>query len=120
MINIFFYYFLLESKKIPYFQVNFTHILDFEHLYEDMVEMLPDKQQLFKEYRLDTIKQNVNKKGPVTDKDILRQFGTLRPNLYQRLRKFYEKDFKVFGYTYPNIQWNGSKKISTSKPHVIV
>ena len=84
--------------------------MDFEHLYDDMVEMLPDKQSLFSEYHMDTVKQNVNKKGPVTDQDIIKEFGTIRPEVYQRLCKLYAKDFLVFGYAYPNITFHETPK----------
>lgn len=104
------------------FQVNFTHILDFEHLYEDMINMLPKKKHVFKNFRSDTIKLNANKKGPITNSEILKEYGTLKPELFRRLCKFYAKDFEVFGFVYPNIKWNGLENnstrnnISTSKP----
>ena len=76
--------------------MNFTHIIDFENLYEDMVKMLPEKNQVLEIFK--SRKLNVNKIGPITDSDVLEEFGKLPPDLHHRLCQFYEKDFKVFGY----------------------
>ena len=76
--------------------MNFTHIIDFENLYEDMVKMLPEKNQVLETFK--SRKLNVNKIGPITDSDVLEEFGKLPPDLHHRLCQFYEKDFKVFSY----------------------
>ena len=84
-------------------KVNFTHIIDFENLYEDMVKMMPENKQV-----LETVKSrrlNVNKIGPITDSDVLEEFGKLPPNLHHRLCQLYEKDFKVFGYSNKNCKF---------------
>ena len=62
-----------------------------------MVNMMPEKKQV-----LETVKSrrlNVNKIGPITDSDVLEEFGKLPPNLHHRLCQLYKKDFKVFGYS---------------------
>ena len=76
--------------------MNFTHIIDFENFYDDMVEMLPEKKQILEKFK--SKKLNSNKIGPITNSDIIGEFENLPSDLYQRLCQFYEKDFKVFGY----------------------
>ena len=80
--------------------------MDFEHLHEDMSAMLPEKQDLLAQLKVNSVRLNVNKKHPVTQdfiKDNLKSLGT---TLYQRLCHFYAKDFQVFGYDYPNITFD--------------
>ena len=76
--------------------MNFTHIIDFENFYDDMVEMLPEKKQVLETF--ETKKLNSNKIGPITTSDVLDEFEKLSPDLFRRQCQFYEKDFKVFGY----------------------
>ena len=76
--------------------MNFTHIIDFENFYDDMVEMLPEKKQVLETF--ETKKLNSNKIGPITNSDVLDEFEKLPSDLYRKLCLFYEKDFKVFGY----------------------
>ena len=83
-----------------------------------MINMLPKKKHVFKNFRSDTIKLNANKKGPITNSEILKEYGTLKPELFRRLCKFYAKDFEVFGFVYPNIQWNGLKNSTTTSNNI--
>ena len=76
--------------------MKFTHVIDFENLYEDMVKMLPEKKQILETFK--SRKLNVNKIGPITDADVLEEFGKLPSDLHYRLCQLYENDFKVFGY----------------------
>ena len=84
-------------------QVNYTHILDFDRLHEDMSAMLPEKQALFQQMKVNSVRLNVNRKQPVTQEFIQDNLLSLGPKLYQRLCQFYKKDFQVFGYSYPEI-----------------
>ena len=51
------------------FQVNYTHVLDFEHLHEDMSAMLPEKQELFAQLKVNAVRLNVNKKHPAMNEN---------------------------------------------------
>ena len=104
-------------KKCFYFQVNYTHVLDFEHLTEEMERMLPrNKQKTLRNLNIRDVRLNVNsdnvrsiripKTTPVTNKPMtLREsLKSLKPQIYKRLCQLYEKDFIVFGYKYPDFE----------------
>lgn len=82
--------------------MNYTHVLDFDHLYEDMERMLsPPLKAKFAQLKLANVKLNVNKKSPVTEQYMKDNLRSLGPQLYQRLCQLYAKDFVVFGYQAP-------------------
>ena len=75
-------------------------MLDFEHLYEDMENMLP--KQTLRNLKIKNVRLNANAKIPVTDNSLRQNLQSLKPQSYKRLCQLYEKDFIVFGYTYPD------------------
>ena len=76
--------------------------------------MLPKNMQLtlrnlkIKNVRLnanvDNVKNFKSSKTPVTNNSLTLQKSllSLKPHIYKRLCQLYEKDFIVFGYTYPD------------------
>ena len=97
--------------------MNYTHVLDFEHLTEEMEKMLPkNKQETLHNLNIKDVRLNVNadnakniripKTTPVTNKPMtLREsLKSLKPQIYKRLCQLYEKDFIVFGYKYPDFE----------------
>ncbi len=85
-------------------QVNYSHVLDFDHLYADMEQMLPTMKDIFAQHKLKNVRLNANRKSPVTEDYIKSNLQSLGPQLYQRLCSLYQKDFKVFGYEYPTFE----------------
>ena len=78
-------------------------MLDFEHLYEDMEKMLPSKmQQTLHNLKIKNVRLNANVKSPVADNSLRKSLQSLKPQIYKRLCQLYEKDFTVFGYSYPD------------------
>ena len=64
--------------------------------------MLPGMKQTFENLKIDQVRMNVNSKNPITTKLIQENLQSLKPEIYKRLCKLYEKDFIVFGYTLPS------------------
>ena len=74
-------------------------MLEFERLYQDLLQMLPEYNSTFIKLKVKGIKLNVNKKSPETEQYHMKQgLASLGMPLYQRLCQLYEKDFVVFGY----------------------
>ena len=93
-------------------KVHFTHVLDFENLYEEFEFMLPEMKKIFQRLKIDKVRKNVNTKNPVTSLSIQKSLKTLTPEIYKRLCKLYEKDFTVFGYKLPSFEEIQSGDIS--------
>ena len=82
------------------FQVNYTHVIEFHHLFEDMKIMLPQMDKTFQALKLSDVRLNVNRKSPPQNLNL--SLHSLGPRLFQKLCSFYEKDFVVFGYPMPS------------------
>ena len=64
--------------------------------------MVPHMNETFKKLKLEKVKLNVNVRSPLTMTYARDSLKSLGPELYERLCKLYEKDFKVFGYEFPS------------------
>ena len=84
--------------------VQYTHVLDFENLSEEFERMLPGLKKVLQDYKFSEIWENVNSKIPSSSNSIQENLQSLRPEVYERLRNLYEKDFKVFGYKLPSFE----------------
>ena len=93
------------------FQVPYTHALDFENLHDEFEKMLPGMKKTFENLKIDTVRKNVNSKNPMKDQFIQENLSSLKPEIFKRLCKLYEKDFAVFGYELPTFEQvkSGSK-----------
>ena len=84
--------------------VEYTHILDFETLSDEFDRMLPSLKKTLKENNVSEIRKNVNSKSPSSYNFIQENLQLLKPEVYERLIRLYEKDFVAFGYKLPSFQ----------------
>ena len=54
--------------------------------------------------KVSEIRKNVNTKSPSSSNFVQENLQSLRPGIYDRLVKLYEKDFIVFGYKLPSFE----------------
>ena len=84
--------------------VEYTHVLDFEKLTSEFERMLPGLNKTFQNLKIGEVRKNVNVQNPTTSPFIQKNLQSLKPEIYERLCKLYEKDFTVFGYKLPSFE----------------